>query len=154
MVLALLQPVMSSIVGRNYYLSSFLSPLSLVSIVGKRCQLSKLALGHMAFQDRHAFTCCNVVLNGISTTFVQHFNSFSSVSIFPCVFFVQIVNVVCKSLKTTLQRDDLFFSSLFTRISTVWRLADSIGFHSETAVQIPLTMVTNVVSSRAVIQKV
>lgn len=135
MVLALLQPVMSSRGGRKYYLSSFFSPLSLVSLVGKRCQLSKLALGHMEFQDRRAFTCCNVVLNGVFT-FVQHFNRFSSVNIFPCIFSVQIVNVVCKSLKTTFQRDDMFFSSLFTRISTVWGLADSVGFHSETAVQI------------------
>lgn len=110
MVLALLQPVMSSRGGRKYYLSSFFSPFSLVSFVGKRCQLSKLALGHMAFQDRHAFTCCNVVLNGISTTFVQHFNRFSSVNIFPCIFSVQIVNVVCKSLKTTFQKEMTCFS--------------------------------------------
>lgn len=110
MILALLQPVMSSRGGRKYYLSSFFSPLSLVSFIGKRCQLSKLALGHMAFQDRRAFTYCNVVLNGIFTTFVQHFNRFSSVNIFPCIVSVQIVNVVCKSLKTTFQKGVTCFS--------------------------------------------
>ena len=110
MVLALLQPVMSSRGGRKYYLSSFFSPLSLVSFIGTRCQLSKLALGHMAFQDRRAFTCCNVVLNGIFTTFVQHFNRFYSFNIFPCIFSVQIVNVVCKSLKTTFQKEMTCFS--------------------------------------------